>query len=260
VPSVVAINGFALGGGLEMALAAAFRVMSSEAQVGVPEVKLGLFPGFGGTVRLSRVANVELAIDWVASGRPASAEAALQGGVVDEIAPPAGLRDAALALLRRAVAGEVDWRACQAAQCAPVKLDTAERDAIFDAAIAKVEAASPKHQPAAVEAVKMMARAAALDRAGALAAESLAFASVAKTQAADALVQSFLSDQVLKKLFRQHASQALAVKQAVVMVPASWRRHRLHERAARRIRAAEGHRASRLELGLAERRSTSPSW
>jgi 3-hydroxyacyl-CoA dehydrogenase/enoyl-CoA hydratase/3-hydroxybutyryl-CoA epimerase/enoyl-CoA isomerase len=57
VPTVVAINGFALGGGLELALSGALRVMSQAAQVGVPEVKLGLFPGFGGTVRLPRVAG-----------------------------------------------------------------------------------------------------------------------------------------------------------------------------------------------------------
>ena len=67
VPSVVAINGFALGGGLELALLAPLRVMSTAAQVGVPEVKLGLFPGFGGTVRLSRVAG--LATAWTRSKR-----------------------------------------------------------------------------------------------------------------------------------------------------------------------------------------------
>lgn len=55
VPTVAAINGIALGGGLEMCLAADYRVMSSEAKIGLPEVKLGIYPGFGGTVRLPRI-------------------------------------------------------------------------------------------------------------------------------------------------------------------------------------------------------------
>jgi 3-hydroxyacyl-CoA dehydrogenase / enoyl-CoA hydratase / 3-hydroxybutyryl-CoA epimerase / enoyl-CoA isomerase len=62
MPTVIAINGFALGGGLELALSGALRVMSQAAQVGVPEVKLGLFPGFGGTVRLPRVAGDLVAV------------------------------------------------------------------------------------------------------------------------------------------------------------------------------------------------------
>src|SRR5438105_8467162 len=67
IPTVVAINGFALGGGLEMTLSAALRVTSTAVQVGLPEVKLGLFPGLGGTVRMARVAGPAVAIDWIAS-------------------------------------------------------------------------------------------------------------------------------------------------------------------------------------------------
>jgi 3-hydroxyacyl-CoA dehydrogenase / enoyl-CoA hydratase / 3-hydroxybutyryl-CoA epimerase / enoyl-CoA isomerase len=69
MPSVAALNGYALGGGLECGLAACYRVMAADAQVGVPEVKLGLFPGFGGTVRLARLAGPVVAMDWVATGR-----------------------------------------------------------------------------------------------------------------------------------------------------------------------------------------------
>src|SRR5206468_3207769 len=83
VPTVVAINGFALGGGLETALAADYRVMSDQAQIGLPEVKLGLFPGFGGTVRLPRIAGAPTAIDWIAGGAPSKAPAAKAAGVVD---------------------------------------------------------------------------------------------------------------------------------------------------------------------------------
>jgi 3-hydroxyacyl-CoA dehydrogenase/enoyl-CoA hydratase/3-hydroxybutyryl-CoA epimerase/enoyl-CoA isomerase len=217
VPSVVAINGFALGGGLEFALTACYRVMSTAAQVGVPEVKLGLFPGFGGTVRLPRVASAPLAIDWVASGKPASAASALEGGVVDQVCAPEGLRAAALSLLGQAVDGQLDWRARQHRKRDALPLDEAARRAVFDDAMARVRAASARHQPAALEAVTMMAAAATLDRAGALAAEARAFAHVAKTQAADAMVQTFLSEQALKKLFKQHAKQARPVRRVAVL-------------------------------------------
>lgn len=217
VPTVIAINGFALGGGLEMALTATFRVMATAAQVGLPEVKLGLFPGFGGTVRLPRVASAQVAVDWIASGKPANAETALAAGVVDEVTEPAQLREAALALLRRAAAGEIDWRARQAAKLAPLTLTADARAVLFATAKTQVAKISGKHQPAALAAVMLIERCAGLDRAGSLAEESLAFAKIAKTQAADAMVQTFLSDQVLKKLFKQHAKAARPLKQGAVL-------------------------------------------
>jgi 3-hydroxyacyl-CoA dehydrogenase/enoyl-CoA hydratase/3-hydroxybutyryl-CoA epimerase/enoyl-CoA isomerase len=217
VPSVAAINGFALGGGLELALAVACRVLSTDAQVGVPEVSLGLFPGFGGTVRLPRVAGAQLGVDWITSGRVASAQTAYEAGVADELVDRAGLRDAALALLRRAAGGELDWRARQQRKRDPLTLHPTYREALFSAAIAKARTTRPKNQPAGMEAAKMMAQAVAMDRSGALAAEARAFAGVAKTQAAASLIQTFLSQQALKRLFRQHAQRARPVQRAAVL-------------------------------------------
>lgn len=217
-PSVVAINGFALGGGLELALAASHRVMSTAAQVGVPEVKLGLFPGFGGTVRLSRVAGAQAALDWIASGKPAKAPAAKAAGVVDEVAEPAALRAEALALLRGAADGQVNWQAAQARKRNPLPLSDAERQTLFATAVEKIKADSPPHQPAALIAAEMMAEAAAVDRAKALALEAAAFGRVAKTQAAGALVQVFLNDQLIKKVSRKHTGQGGGkVKQLAVL-------------------------------------------
>jgi 3-hydroxyacyl-CoA dehydrogenase/enoyl-CoA hydratase/3-hydroxybutyryl-CoA epimerase/enoyl-CoA isomerase len=217
VPSVAAINGFALGGGLELALAVAFRVVSTDAQVGVPEVNLGLFPGFGGTVRLPRVAGAQLGVDWITSGRAASAQTAYEAGVADELVDRPDLRDAALALLRRAAGGELDWRARQQRKRNPLMLHPTYREALFAAAIAKARTTAQKNQPAATEAVKMMAQAVAMVRSGALAAEARAFADVAKTQAATSLIQTFLSQQALKRLFRQHAQRARPVRRAAVL-------------------------------------------
>lgn len=217
VPSVVAINGFALGGGLELAMLASLRVMADTAQVGVPEVKLGLIPGFGGTVRLSRLAGLATATDWVASGKPAKAPAALAAGVVDEVAAPDALRERALALLQRAVHGEVDWQAAQQRKRSPRGLATREAGALAETVRAQVMARSGKHQPAAVIALEMMAEGAGRDRAGALDLESIAFGRVAKTQAAASLVQAFLNEQALKKLYKRHAREGRPVKQAAVL-------------------------------------------
>ena len=68
VPVVVAINGFALGGGMEFCLACDYRVASTAAKVGLPETKLGLIPGWGGTVRLPRIAGVDTAVEWLMPG------------------------------------------------------------------------------------------------------------------------------------------------------------------------------------------------
>lgn len=217
LPTVVAINGFALGGGLEMALSAALRVMSSTAQVGLPEVKLGLYPGLGGTVRMSRVAGPAAAIDWILSGERHQSGMALEAGVVDEVCAPDALRETALACLRKAAAGEIDWCARQKRKRKPLQIGADEMRAVFEVGNAKAAASTAKHQPAAAIAVDMMEQAAPLDRAGALVLESDNFAKVAKTQAADSLVQAFHNEQALKKLFRQHARNARALKQGAVL-------------------------------------------
>ena len=85
VPTVVAINGIALGGGFEMCLAADYRVIADSAKVGLPEVKLGIYPGFGGTVRLPRVIGTDNAIEWIAGGKENKAADALKAGAVDAV-------------------------------------------------------------------------------------------------------------------------------------------------------------------------------
>jgi 3-hydroxyacyl-CoA dehydrogenase len=85
-PVVAALNGVALGGGLEVALACNYRVATTTAQVGLPEVNLGIIPGAGGTQRLPRVAGVEAALDMITGGRPVGADKARALGIVDAVA------------------------------------------------------------------------------------------------------------------------------------------------------------------------------
>jgi enoyl-CoA hydratase len=90
-PVVAAVNGFALGGGCELALACHLRIASTRAKFGQPEVKLGIIPGFGGTQRLPRLVGRGMAARLVLSGRHVSAEEALRVGLVDEVAEPDAL-------------------------------------------------------------------------------------------------------------------------------------------------------------------------
>ncbi|MBW8904259.1 MAG: enoyl-CoA hydratase/isomerase family protein [Betaproteobacteria bacterium] len=103
-PLVAAISGFALGGGLELALACHYRIAAPKAQLGLPEVKLGILPGSGGTQRLPRIVPVSKAVQMMTTGNPISAEEALQLGLVDEIVQNGDLLDAAVVYANKLVA------------------------------------------------------------------------------------------------------------------------------------------------------------
>ena len=103
-PVVAAIHGTALGGGLEVALCAHYRVAVSSAKCGLPEVNIGLLPGAGGTQRLPRIAGVEKALEMVTSGQHVPAKQCLDMGLVDELAPEGQLKETAIAFARKCVA------------------------------------------------------------------------------------------------------------------------------------------------------------
>ena len=94
-PSIAAINGFALGGGCEMALACSIRLASRTAKLGQPEVKLGIIPGYGGTQRLARLCGKGVALELCLSGEMISAEEAQRIGLVNHVYEPGELRAAA---------------------------------------------------------------------------------------------------------------------------------------------------------------------
>ena len=94
-PSIAAINGFALGGGCELALACTIRIASRTAKLGQPEVKLGILPGYGGTQRLARLCGKGVAHELILAGEMISAEEALRIGLVNKVVNPAELMPAA---------------------------------------------------------------------------------------------------------------------------------------------------------------------
>src|SRR5207248_4573717 len=84
-PVIACVNGFALGGGLELALSCHFRYASKNAKLGLPEVKLGLIPGYGGTQRLPRAVGRGRALELILTGEPIDAEEALRVGLVNKV-------------------------------------------------------------------------------------------------------------------------------------------------------------------------------
>jgi len=216
-PSVTAINGIALGGGFEMSLSTDYRVMSTKAQVGLPETKLGIFPGFGGTVRLPRLIGADNAIEWIAGGTQQKPDAALKVHAVDAVVAPEKLKDAALKILALAQAGAYDWKKRRAQKTGALQLPMIESMMVFTTSIGFVGAKAGKHFPAPVAAITAIQKAAGKKRDDALLIEAQAFAKIAKTQAADSLIGLFLNDQLIKKKGKAYAKIARPVKQAAVL-------------------------------------------
>lgn len=112
-PVIAAINGYALGGGLELALACHLRIAAEGARLGLPELKLGIIPGNGGTQRLPRLVGKGRALEMMLTGEPITAEEAWRIGLVNKVVPRARLIEAAREMARRILAnGPLAVAAC----------------------------------------------------------------------------------------------------------------------------------------------------
>ena len=217
VPTVVAINGQALGGGFELCLAADYRVMADNAAVGLPEVKLGIYPGLGGTVRLPRVIGCDNGIEWIASGAEKKADEALIAGAVDAVVAKEKLRDAALNLLRQCAQGKFDYKARRAEKDSPVKLNDIERLMAFMTAKAVVAAQAGPNMPAPITAVKSIEKNSGFARDEALAIEAQGLIKLAKSPQAEALVGIFINNQTVGRLNRRYEKNLAPVTSAGVL-------------------------------------------
>jgi 3-hydroxyacyl-CoA dehydrogenase/enoyl-CoA hydratase/3-hydroxybutyryl-CoA epimerase/enoyl-CoA isomerase len=199
VPFVVAINGYALGGGLEFCLACDYRVMSTVAKIGLPETKLGLIPGWGGTVRLPRIAGADTAIDWIASAKDQRPDVALKAGVVDGVVAPETLRDAALKVLQNCIDGKMDYAQRRAVKKAPLQLNQTESMMVFETSKAFVMGLAGPNYPAPIAAIDCMQKAASMTRDDAIEVEAKGMAAMMASSQAEAMVGLFLSDQLIAK-------------------------------------------------------------
>ncbi|NKF23362.1 fatty acid oxidation complex subunit alpha FadB [Solimonas marina] len=216
-PTVTLVSGLALGGGFEMALSTDYRVMSTVAQVGFPEVKLGIFPGFGGTVRFPRLVGADNAIEWIAGGGQMKADAALKVHAVDAVVAPDKLREAAEKLLQQAVDGKYDWKARRAQKTGKLQLNPIESMMVFTTSKAFIAGKAGKNYPAPLAAVTAIEKAAGKTRDDALKIEGMGFAKVAKTTQADALIGLFLNDQLIKKKGKAYVKAGKKIEHAAVL-------------------------------------------
>ncbi len=218
VPTVAAVTGFALGGGCEAALACDYRVADTTATIGLPEVKLGLIPGFGGTMRLPRIIGPDNALEWITTGKNNSAVDAQKVGLVDAVVAPEKLREAALAIVRQAADGELDWQAKRQPKLDPLQANDTELTMTLVTAKGMVAAKAGKHYPAPHAAIKAIEQGAREHREQALKAENEAFVGLTQTDACQAMVGIFLADQKVKGKAKKAAKQATKeIKRAAVL-------------------------------------------
>lgn len=211
-PTVAAINGLALGGGFELALSADFRVLADNAKVGFPEVNLGLCPGWGGTVRLSRLIGAADALEWIVSGRPQAAAKALATGAVDQVVAADKLQDAALAFLQQAVNGEI----CYTSNSARKLDDNAETLDLTQLKQHFSRELRPGY-PAAEMIIDTISQHISLPFEEALKIETGCFVALAKSDATQSLVRLFLNTNQLKKQAGAWVKQAQPVTQSAVL-------------------------------------------
>ena len=215
-PSVSLVNGNALGGGFEMALSTDYRVMTTKASVGLPEVKLGICPGFGGTVRFPRLVGADNAVEAIAGGMTLKPEKALKWGAVDAVVDADRLVEAGKSLIAQANAGAYDWQGRRAQKTGPLTLGMVEQMMSFETAKGFI-AGKSKGYPAPLEVVKVIQKSASKGREKALENEAKGFAKLAKTSVASSLIGLFLNDQLIKKKGKGYKKVARPVERAAVL-------------------------------------------
>lgn len=216
-PTVAAINGEAQGGGFEVVLACDFRLMVPTARVGLPEVKLGIMPGWGGSVRLPRIIGVDNAIEWMCAGGAKKAAAALADGAADAVVPAEELHDAARALVASVKVGDIDIRERRQRKTGPLLLSELERTMAIESARGVVGAKAGPHYPSPLTIIDTVAKHGTLSRDEALPIESASFVKLAKTDVAESLVGIFLNDQQLKRIAREQTKAAGTVSRGAVL-------------------------------------------
>ncbi|ETT06748.1 fatty acid oxidation complex subunit alpha FadB [Providencia alcalifaciens] len=217
VPTISAINGYALGGGCECVLATDFRIASPDARIGLPETKLGIMPGFGGSVRLPRLIGLDSALEIITAGKDVSGPQALKLGLVDAVVETEKLPQAALQIIEQAISGALDWRQVRQPKLEPLKLSALEQAMSFNVAKGMVYQVAGKHYPAPMSAVNTIEKAANCTREEALKHETAAFVPLAHSDVARALVSVVLNDQSVKSTSKKIAGSATAPTQAAVL-------------------------------------------
>src|SRR3989339_63780 len=217
IPSVAAINGAAMGGGFELCLACTFRMAADTASVGQPETKLGIIPGWGGTIRLPRLIGADNAIEWIASGEKYSAEIALKNGAVSGVTSLEQLGVESLALLKRAIAGEIEWKSTLSIKKSKMKLNDIEAGMVFEGAKGFVLAKAGTNYTAPLKAIEVMQKGRKLEREEAMKLEVAGFVELIKGPVSESLIRIFLGDMYVNRVAKGLTKNAQVVKKAAAL-------------------------------------------
>ncbi len=196
-PTVAAIDGACMGGGLELALACDFRVTttSKSTQIGLPETKIGIIPGWGGTQRLPRVVGVSQAVEMITTGEPVNGRRAAEIGLVFDAVPPERLLDEAV----RIIDLSLDWRANRVRMQQPIGLTEDQANFIFGVAHSMVLAKTEGHYPAPLAALEVIRKTVNVPLAEGLKVEAAAIAPLVTSGVAVNLIRMFFATRRLAK-------------------------------------------------------------
>jgi 3-hydroxyacyl-CoA dehydrogenase/enoyl-CoA hydratase/3-hydroxybutyryl-CoA epimerase/enoyl-CoA isomerase len=223
-PTIAVINGFAMGGGLEICLACDLRVMSTSAKIGLPETKLGILPGWGGTVRLPRIIGVDEAVMWMATGKEQSARMRPQGRRRRRRRnEPEQLQEVAMATLESAMAGKLNIDKRRSAKSSPLPLNDTEAMMAFFTIKSMVAQQAGKNYPAPFKVIDVIEAARGMGLEDALKVEAAGFAELATTDVAAALVGCFSAISCCRKRPRPGKRKPRKPSSALPSwAPASW--------------------------------------
>jgi 3-hydroxyacyl-CoA dehydrogenase len=195
-PVIAAINGIAMGGALELVMGCDYRIARQSAKMGLPEIKLGLFPGAGGTQRLPRLAGLQAATDMILSGNPVSADQAKSTGLVDRVVPDdADFVEQALSYAEELLDSNAPRR-----HCAEIEVDLSQLDDDFFNHTRAAIARKTYGQVAPEYCLKSIELSTRLPLAEALAADTIAFRELLVTPQARAMIRLFFAEREAPKI------------------------------------------------------------
>ncbi|MFC1880179.1 3-hydroxyacyl-CoA dehydrogenase NAD-binding domain-containing protein [Thermodesulfobacteriota bacterium] len=213
---VAAINGNCLGGGLELAMCCHYRAAVKGVNLGQPEVQIGLIPGAGGTQRLPRLVGLRYALEMITIGKPIKAEVALQRTLVDEIADPDKLVDAAVKAAGRFISGELNVKARATRNRHHWIPSAAEKKAMMDFTKAMM-AVQAKGYIAPFKAVEAIDKGLSYDIDADLKREAELFADCAVSDVAKNLISIFLNTRAAGKLPRIKGLEPAKIKKVAML-------------------------------------------
>ncbi|MFQ5746941.1 MAG: 3-hydroxyacyl-CoA dehydrogenase NAD-binding domain-containing protein [Gemmatimonadota bacterium] len=221
VPTIAAVDGTCLGGGTELILACAYRIASDrrETRIGLPEVRLGILPGFGGTVRLPRLCGIQNAFGLILTGKPASASRCRRIGLVDRVASHARFEEEVREFVADILAGAWERRPRRAGRGARLMEGTAPgRRILFSIARKRTAARTGGHYPAPLRVIDVVEQSWGRPLDEAFALEARALGELAAGGPSRGLVRVFLLSQGAKKaLPEDELEKGRPVRKAAVL-------------------------------------------